>query len=369
MAASRKPTTTLSCHDLLSKKSWKSIPSIVVLAGDAQFFKSQVVARLTSELFGAESPQVRRLQGPQNESKESDLPLHEVLDDLRTPSFFSPLTLVVIERGDAFLKIHRESLEPFLEEGFAAGRLVIELRGKLDKRTKFVKTLAKSGWIVNCPQPYDRPPPWDTRSPAWDSELSQWVVRHAAAKGLELTPQVAYTLHDRVGSELSVIDEELEKIKTFLAAEGRARIDDEAVTAVTGDLREDSLFSVVDLFLEGRRRDTTLAVDRLFRKGYHNETGALVLDPNAIALPLLGSLLARLRSIRRAHAMSAEGASSDDWMREGLVKKPFLSRFQRQLRATPLPRVRRLIDRLYHTDRSIKTGSDARHLLLLLVAE
>ena len=97
----------------------------------------------------------------------------------------------------------------------------------------------------------------------WDSPLSHWLSRHAAAKGLELNPQTAYALHSRAGCDLELLDEELEKLKTYLAESNSTLIDEKAISAVTGELREDSIFSVVDLFLEGRRRDTITALENL----------------------------------------------------------------------------------------------------------
>jgi DNA polymerase III delta subunit len=369
LAVSRKASTAISAQELIARDDWPALPSIAVLAGNAKLFKDQILARFINELFGDLPREIRRFQGPASDNKENELPLHVILDELRTPSFLSPCRLVVIERADAFLRIHKDNLLPFVESGFPGGHLVLELAGKLDKRLKIAKKLAAAGWVVNCPQPYDRPPPWDTRTPVWDSELSHWLTRHARSKGLKLDPQTAFTMHDRVGPDLCALDEELEKIKTYLAADNLDVVDDKTVIAVTGDLREDSMFAVVDLFLEGRRGDAVEAVERLFEKGYHADNGSLVVEPASIALPLIGSLLARLRSLRRAHALSATGASADDWVREGLVKKPFLSRFSRQLHATPLPRIRRLLERLYDADRMIKTGAPPRYCVLLLVAE
>ena len=67
--------------------------------------------------------------------------------------------------------------------------------------------------------------------------------------------------------------------------------------------------------------------------------------------------------------MKQAGATSENLIREGIVGKPFISRFERQLQRNPPGRLSRLFDRLYRTDRGIKTGPAARRLLLLLVAE
>jgi DNA polymerase III delta subunit len=372
MSPARKKSSAageLKCQALLDRATWGPLPAVVLLTGDAPFFKEQVIQRFSRELFGSASPEVRRFQGPGSDQMLADLPLSTVLDDLRTPSFFSSRRLVVVEDGDAFLSAHRDAIEPFAEKGFSSGHLIVTLRGKLDGRTRFAKAVARSGWIVRCPQPYDRPPPWDFRTPIWDSELSHWLTRRARDKDLVLDPRVAFLLHERAGTDLAVLDEEIEKIATYLAAKGSHTVDAETVSAVCGDLKEDSIFVVVDALLEGRKPEAARGVERLFQHGYHAENRTLVLEPTSIALPFIGAMLSRLRSLRRAHAMAAEGATSDDWIQQGLVQRPFIARFQRQLRANSPARIRSLVDRLYRTDCAIKRGGDARRLIFLLAAE
>jgi DNA polymerase III delta subunit len=367
----RKATekTTLTVNALMARAKWGKVPAAIVLAGPADFLKKRFLDRLASELSAKGAPEITRFQGPPGEKQIADLPLAAVLDELRTPSFFSPERLVILERADAFLAAHGDALVPFLDAGFGGGRLAALTDEKLDGRRRFAKALAEKAWIVECPQPYDRPPPWESGTPAWDSDLSRWVVAHAAEKGLTIDPRTAFLLHERVGTDLGVIDEELEKLSTFLASKGRKDIDAEAISAIAGDLREDSVFHLIDLFLEGRRPEALDAAQRLLRKGYHTERGSLTIDPASIALLFTGALVPRLRALRRAHALSAEGAGPEEWIRLGLVLKPFLPRFRRALQATPPARIARVLDALYDLDKGIKTGKDPEALLEVLVAE
>ncbi len=367
MAAKSK--NSLNSTQFLARKKWGTPPAITILSGEADFFKRQLIERFISELSQDGAPDVNRLQGPPNDKRVKELPLATVLDSLRSMSFLAATQVIVIEGADAFVRAHRDELGGCLETGFPGGHLVLCLKGKLDGRTKFAKAAAAAGWVIECEQPYDRPPPWEDRAPSWDSPLSHWLSRHAGTKGLELDPRTAFQLHERVGSDLELLDEELEKIKTYLGESGDSRIDEDVIRAVTGDLRKDNIFAVIDLFLEGRRGDAVDAIDNLFERGWTGANGNLVIDPPGIALPLLATLLKKLRSLRRAHAMKQAGATSENLIREGIVGKPFISRFERQLQRNPPGRLSRLFDRLYRTDRGIKTGHDARRLLLLLVAE
>lgn len=359
----------MTAQALLGRKTWPEMPPIAVFDGGSEYFKAKLTQRLVRELFPQGLPEVRRFQGPRAETDAGELPLRAVLDELRTPSFFAPRRLVVVESADAFVAAHRDDLAPFAKSGFSVGHLLLVLDRDLDRRTRFAKALSERGWIVSCAEPYDRPPPWDTRTPPWESDLSRWLVELARSRGLEIDIETAFLLHERVGTDLGVLDEEVEKLATYLRQSGARRIDAESVRAVCGELRESTVFEVVDAFLERRRRDAFEAAERLFSRGYRVESGALVTDPSGIALPLLGFLLARLRSLRRAHALAAEGAGSDVWIQERLVQRAFIRRFERQLRATPPERIAVLLGRLFDADRRIKVGTDPRRLVSLLLVE
>jgi len=353
----------------MERKTWAPLAAAAALVGPAAFLKSLWIERFKTELFGTGSPELRRFQGPANERQAGELPLSTVLDELRTPSFFSPSRLVIVERAAAFIAEHGDGLVRFLGEGFGGGHLILLVDGKLDGRTRFAKALAESGWIVECAQPFDRPPPWETNVPAWQSELTHWVVERAATKRVEMSPQVAFFLHDRAGTDLATLDEELEKLSTLLASRGEKQAEESAILEVVGDLREDSIFQVIELLLEGKRVDAVEALGRLFERGVHTDRGALTVDAASISLLFLGALLPRLRALRRAHAMSREGQGAAEWVAAGIVQRPFLARFQRQLRAVPPAKLVRWIDRLYDVDRAIKSGGPPEKLLELLAVE
>ena len=361
--------TSLAPQGLLKRKTWSQIPCVIVLFGEADFYKRQLIERIQQELFGEGPTQIESFTGPANDRSLGELPLARVLDELRTPSFFAPRRLVIIHRADAFLSAYNKDIAPFLESGFGGGWLVLSTEKKPDQRTRFAQSAKEHAWTVSCQQPFDRPPPWESHQPVWESPLSNWVVEQARGRGLNIDTRTAFALHDRLGTDLIQLDQELDKLDTLLASRDSRTIDEETILASTGDLREDSWFSVADAFLEGRRADTFRAIERLFERGYHQENGQVVLEPTGIALPLLATLSNRLRSLRRAHALNARGESSEAWIRQGLVRKPFLPRFERQMRANSPRRIAGLFERIYKVDRSIKTGGDARRLTLLLVAE
>lgn len=361
--------TALTHEKLLLKKSWKPLPPAAVLTGEADFFKAEIVKRFAAELFGDAPPDITRFQGRGGQGSPAEPSLAAVLDELRTPSFFSPARLVVLEDGEAFLAEYGGDLAPHLERGFGPGLLIVAIRGKLDARTKFARAVKEHGWIVECRQPYDRPPPWDERTPVWDSELSRWIVARAKEKGLEIDLRAAFSLHERAGTDLAVLDAELEKIATYLAERRSRRADEAAVAAVSGESGEDTVFAAVELFLEGRTQETLQEVSRLFARGVRTGRDLPTTDPMTVALLFVGALIPRLRALRRAHAMLANGEGPDRWVEVGLVGRPFLPRFQRHLSSMPPARIARAFEKLYEADRALKSGAHPPWAIELFVLQ
>jgi DNA polymerase III delta subunit len=349
----KERSSELTAAVLMGRKDWRPLPAIAALHGEADFLKREVLERFIRELSsGGVEPWVRRYAANEKEGKGPSLA--EVLDDLRTPSFLSPVRLVIVQGADAFLAAHREALEPCLAADFAGGHLVL-LLDSLDQRTRFGKSLAEKGWAVSCQKPFDRPPPWKPDAEPWDNDLSRWVAARARQKELVMDLELAQAFCQRVGTDLARLDEELEKLRTYLAKEGK-RVDLQAVEAVAGELREDSVFDLVDAFLGGDRRHSLEIAGRLLRMGYHPPRGSPILAPTAIWTMFVGALVGRLRALRRAHALSQAGQGPEAWMSLRLTHRPFLPRFQRDLKANPGPRIARALAVLRELDRTVKTG-------------
>ena len=358
---SRERAAELTHAALMARSRWSPLPAVCVLHGEADFFKREIQDRFARELgAGGDEPSVHRYTAADRDAGRPALA--EVLDELRTPSFLASARLVVIESADQFLAAHREALEPFVSQGFPGGHLILALDAALDQRTRFAKAVAEKGWAVACPKPFDRPPPWRPDADPWDHDLGRWVASRAKQKKFEMDLELAHAFCQRVGADLATLDEELEKLRTWLGKAG-ARADLAAVTAVAGDLREDSIFDLVDAFLAADRPAAFRILRRLLEGGYHPPRGAPVMDPVGISSLFLGSLVSRFRALRRAHALAAAGQGPEAWVAARLTPRPFLARFSKEMRSTPPDRIARALAALRSLDRAVKTGARAQPLL------
>ncbi len=353
----KEKTAPLTCQALMERARWKPLPAVAALIGDADFFKREIEERFISELSdGGEKPWVRRLSGADKDA--AGLPLAEVLDDLRTPSLFESAKLIVIQSADPFLARNAAAIEPYISTGFSGGHLLLHV-DSLDGRTRFAKTLAEKGWVVACQRPFDRPPPWQPQTDPWDNDLCRWVAGRARMKKLAMDLELAHAFCQRVGNDLATLDGEMEKLRTYLGGAGE-RVTLEAIEAVAGELREDSIFDLVDAYLSANRSAALEIATRLLKGGYHPPRAAPIFDAGTIWSFFTGAVIGRLQNLRRAHALQARGQGSETWIALKLTPKPFLPRFERDVRAAPPQRIAQAFAALRRLDRQVKTGSRAQ---------
>src|SRR5690606_18296789 len=111
-------------------------------------------------------------------------------------TLFGGGTVVVVRRGEGWLKSHGEALVRGIDGIRPGSALVLEVK-KLDKRTKVAKAVVKSGESFEFrdlyTEPYDR-----SRSPL-DAEIVGWLVQRSRTLECPLAPDAAFLVVSTVG--------------------------------------------------------------------------------------------------------------------------------------------------------------------------
>lgn len=120
--------------------------------------------------------------------------------------------------------------------------------GKLDNRLKYLKTLRKFAFEINC-------------EPLQGEALLRYVVDYTTEQGKDLDRTTALSFLDRVGSELLTIHQELAKLINYTEGKGEiTEVDLDAVTTLSPDQVENhTIFRLTD-FIVQKKRDQALAV-------------------------------------------------------------------------------------------------------------
>ena len=166
----------------------------------------------------------------------------DVLDELRTFGLLASHKLVVVDKADQFVgnEETRRALERYAESPMAEATLVLRSEGW--RPGNLDKLVARVGAVLKC----DPPDVGDAKA---------WVVaRGRKQHGVEVVPEAADALVDRVGNDLARLDSELAKFGAYLASdpEPARRVTRELVTALTGQTREEAAWEVQESLLAGR---------------------------------------------------------------------------------------------------------------------
>lgn len=168
--------------------------------------------------------------------------LVDVLDELRTFGLLAGHKLVVVDKADQFVgnEETRRALERYAESPMQESTLL--LRSESWRPGNLDKLVAKVGAVLKC----DPPDVGDAKA---------WVqARGRRQYGIEVEPDAADALVQRVGNDLARLDSELAKYGAYLASEPEAarRATRELVTALTGQTREEAAWEVQEAVLSGR---------------------------------------------------------------------------------------------------------------------
>ncbi|MCC7137273.1 MAG: hypothetical protein IT460_02450 [Planctomycetes bacterium] len=331
----------------------REVPAVVVFSGEESFLAEEGVAAVARALFPDGDPggAVVTLDGGLPADQER---VASVLEELATPSLFGEGKLVVIRRaeavggaaadadddegdgedgageadeapapsarparaGDAPAKPGRRAspITTLVKQATAAAQpgAVLVLVTKKPVRGKgsvSAEAITKTGaMLVDCRRLYDAPPPWARGGSAFDTEVSQWVVRRAKSlHGKTMDLRTAHALVLRRGSGLAGLAQAVATLSAYVGA--RPAVTEADVAATIGETREDPAWVLADAVLD---RDVVKALDHVaaaFDRGLSDGRGRVAVRPEAI-FPMLVSAL--LTAWRRAMLVAEAAARGED---------------------------------------------------------
>lgn len=201
---------------------------ICALTGGEEMLKRDYLARLRAALEAAHGAvEVFTYDG-------KSAPLADVLDELRSFSLMQHYKLVIVDEADAFVSAHREALERYAESPVDNATLVLRSvkwnKGNLDK------LIAKVGRVEK----------FDALS---EREALSWLTARAQGEHRrKLDPRAAQLLIERLGTDLSTMDNELAKL-SLLVPEGQA-IGTEFVEQLVGRSSDEEAWAIQGALLE-----------------------------------------------------------------------------------------------------------------------
>lgn len=199
----------------------KTFDPAYYLHGDEEFRKEEAIRYVVD---GAIDPGTRDFNLDQR--KGADLDGESLASLLAMPPMMADRRVVVIRDVSGLRKDARVALERYLAK--PASDLLLLMTSPPEAKPD--KTLAGLATAVEF-------------EPMSGAHVPRWITQRAERLGARITPGAADLLQAAVGTDLSQLATELDKLAAYA---GGREIDDDAVSAVVGVRREETLGSLLD---------------------------------------------------------------------------------------------------------------------------
>ncbi|GJQ59554.1 MAG: hypothetical protein SCALA701_23550 [Candidatus Scalindua sp.] len=254
----------------------------------------------------------------------------DIFGELGTSSMFGKYKLVVVENADKFLEVNQQKLLEFVETPFNSNCLVLNI-GSLDRRKKIAKSLnGNLGIHIECHALYDRPAPWEGNRPEYESELTKWIVLQAREYEKVINQKTAFTLIEKAGNELAIIDKQLEVLSLYVG--DRKQITEEDIWNVLGVGHREKIYHLLDAVGEKNFVSAIQIVNLMFNSGIENERKHVIFDEKVIAITMISALHKRMKELWKTLRVLAKGGGENEVLEKTSQKRIFVKKSIRQAR-------------------------------------
>lgn len=201
---------------------WKPVH---VLVGEERFLVERAIELLKKATVG---------DGPRGFNDDvfhgRGLEAKKVSAAARTLPMMATARYVLVRELEDVAAAELDKLADYLEDP-SPSTCVVLTGEKLDGRTRFVKAAKKAGVLTEA-------------KPMKAHEVGRFAVSEARDRGHALAGEAAEALVDAVGTDLSALDDALERLSLFVG--GKNPIDFGAVEACVTRIRTDSIWALID---------------------------------------------------------------------------------------------------------------------------
>ncbi|MBY0401180.1 DNA polymerase III subunit delta, partial [Myxococcota bacterium] len=138
-------------------------------------------------------------------------------------------------------------------KGAGETSVLVVVARKVDRRSRWVKAFRDPAAEIEC------------EAPKAGRELEAFLDREARRIGIDLTADAAELLCERIGPNLMLMRQELEKLLLYVGDAGRA--DRAAVALMVANVAEESIWDLTDAIGQGRAADSLTQLAQMLGQG------------------------------------------------------------------------------------------------------
>jgi DNA polymerase III subunit delta len=287
--------------------------------------------------------------------------LGEALSVAQTQPFFSEWRLVVVKDAPFFSAPKKkkadeetegeeeekggggdDALLSYLKSPVPSTCLVFLVGGNVDSRKKTTKAVIATGGAVECKS-------------LKHEEALMWAEKRAVSVyGNKLNDQAARLLIDKVGSDLRLIDNELQKLSLYVGDNRTIGVAD--VDTCVGGVAETEIYRLTEAVMLKDRAKAMDLLGRVLRQVDH-------------PLQVLSSLANRFRQMITVKALAARGLSQQEGAAQAKMHPYAYKMMTGHVRPYAREDLGRAMGKLLEADLAIKTGFDPKLMVETLVVE
>ena len=189
----------MTFEQIIQELKQKKYRPIYFLMGDEGYYIDEITNYIANNVLSEEEKGFNQsiLYG-------KDVETTEIIHAARRFPMMSQHQVIIVKEAQNIAKI--EDLEVYANNPLHSTILVVNYRYKtLDKRKKVYKSLAKNGVIFEAKKLYD-------------NQVPQWINSYLNNKGKTIEPKASVLLTEFLGSDLSKIAHELDKLELAIGS-------------------------------------------------------------------------------------------------------------------------------------------------------
>jgi DNA polymerase-3 subunit delta len=245
------------------------VPGFVLCAGES-YLVQKAVDRIKARLNPGNS------RGVHLETLDGRTTIMgDVIEQISTFSFFGEKKMVLVRQAPMFAvkagagevsysENDLKRLSDVVENGIPEGHFLVMTTESLDRRRKIVKTLEKTGLIIDCTVPQGaRKADMDDQRQVLQNMAGQILKQN----GKTMAPAAFSELADRTGFNPALFAQNLEKLTAYTG--NRSAITRTDVEAVILRDKKDPIFSLTNALMEKNTGDALMYLSSLLKDGFH----------------------------------------------------------------------------------------------------
>ncbi|MCG0238793.1 MAG: DNA polymerase III subunit delta [Firmicutes bacterium] len=219
--------------------------------------------------------------------------------------------------------------------------LVITVDGEPDRRRQLYRAVEAAGVVVDCSQP-------------GEEDAAQWCQVRAQRLGKRLDPEAARILVEKVGTDLTLLGMELEKLVLYTDGE---EIGPDPVLKLVSGATQVQVFDLIDAVAEGQVGRAVHCLAQMLQQG----------EP---PLRLLALIAGHFRRLLEARALADQGVTPARAAQERRQRPYYWEKLMRQARRFSREDLVRALERILEVDVALKTrGGDEQLVLEMLLMD